>query len=497
MQLRKSIFRPDRRSRCRLLRLLIPMVAASCLNLAIATLATQGGETAAWLRCSTIEERSLTFANGPATRFSNTVNGRTHQQTALTTFQGFQYVTFVDAERRICVGRRELPAGAWDVIRFEDHKFASNDSHNVSVLGICRKDGTIHLAFDHHASQLNYRVSRIGAAHRPKSVEWNSDLFGPIRHTLGSVEPASRVTYPRFIPAPNGNLMLYYRAVTSGNGDGMIEEYDGNRHDWTAGLGKFIARDGGEYTAEGEVSSKRCPYMNSLSYAGQRLHATWVWRDLFERTHPVNQHDLCYAYSDDHGRTWFNSAGQIIGKTGTEFIHLDTPGLVVSEIPTHSQLTNTNTHYAYPDGRLHVVLSRRSEATAERSYHHHWRSKDGAWQEEALPWSGDRPKLVGCHDGSLVLVYTDEERLFIIRGRPAGRHSGWQWTPVALPRPLSIYGESLMDLERWENEEVLSLYVQQAPDRQIETQKLEPIDGCPAPLLVVDVRLPPQDDSPE
>lgn len=438
---------------------------------------------------TTVDDNALTFAMGPAARFSNTANGRTHQQTPLTTYQGYQYVTYFDAERRVCIGRRKLPHGSWESIQFEDHKFESNDSHNSAVLGICDRDGTIHMAFDHHATRLNYRVSKQGAAHDPELVNWNADLFGPVTHTLGSIAAHKRVTYPRFFPAANGNLMLYYRSVTSGNGDGMIEEYDGERHDWTPGLGRFIARDIGTYTANGQISHFRCPYMNSLSYAGQRLHASWVWRDRFEKTHPRNQHDLCYAYSDDDGRTWRNSAGTIIGETGKELIHLDTPGLVVAPIPSGFGLTNSNTHYAFADSRVHVVLRHRTKDASISPYHHYWRSSEGTWDCEPLPFTGDRPKLIGSNDGSLVLVYTDESQLFVATGLPKSNETGWEWTSLELPRRHSIYGEALVDLQRWEQEKVLSVYSQAEPKDQIRTQNPEPVDGNPSPLNVVDYRL--------
>jgi len=434
---------------------------------------------------TTVDERALTFASGPATRFSNTVNGRTHQQSPLTTYRGYQYLTYFDAERRVCLGRRKLPSGSWEVIQFNDHRLESNDSHNAAVIGICDKDGTIHMAFDHHASRLNYRVSKLGAAHDPESLNWSADLFGPVKHELGSVAPDERVTYPRFFRAPNGNLTLYYRAVTSGNGDGMIEEYDGDKHDWTPGLGKFIARDFGTYTDSGKTSLTRCPYMNSLSYAGQRLHASWVWRDRFERTHPRNQHDLCYAYSDDDGRTWHESGGRVMGKTGRDPIHLDSPGLVVAPIPGGSGLTNSNTHYAYADGSIHVVLRHLAKGTRDSRYHHYWRNSDGSWFHEVLPVTGDRPKLVGAADRSLILVYTDKKQLFVAKGQPNSDQTRWQWTDVGLPSH-SIIGEAVLDLQRWEEEKILSIYGQEEPTESIRTKRPDPVDGLPSPLYVVD-----------
>ena len=83
---------------------------------------------------STVDHKTLTFAEGPAARFAGTVNGRSHQQEPLTTYRGYQYVTYVDAERRICVGRRKLPSGAWEIVQFKDHKLESNDAHNTLSL---------------------------------------------------------------------------------------------------------------------------------------------------------------------------------------------------------------------------------------------------------------------------------------------------------------------------------------------------------------------------
>ncbi len=229
--------------------------------------------------------------------------------------------------------------------------------------------------------------------------------------------------------------------------------------------------------------------MNSLSFAGQRLHASWVWRERFEKTDPRNQHDLCYAYSDDQGRTWFNSNGKVIGRTGKEPIHLDSPGLVVAPIPPESGLTNQNTHYAYADGSIHIVLRHRSHEAWTGRYHHYWRSTKGEWYCEVLPFTGDRPKLLGAQDGALLLVYTDEEQLFAAEGLPGSDHTSWRWADVNLSHRKSIYGEVVVDPQRWELEKVLSIYSQEVPSKEIRTTRPAPIDGIPSPLNVVDYRL--------
>ena len=76
-------------------------------------------ETAKLIQTTTVDENALTFAAGPAARFASTVNGRSHQQTPLTTYRGYQYVTSVNARRRICLGRRKLPSGSWKVVQFK------------------------------------------------------------------------------------------------------------------------------------------------------------------------------------------------------------------------------------------------------------------------------------------------------------------------------------------------------------------------------------------
>lgn len=440
------------------------------------------------VQITTVDERALTFAVGKAAKFSTAINGRSHQQTPITSFRGYQYATYYDANRNVCVGRRKLPEGKWEVVRLTDHKIESNDAHNTVVIGICHKDGTIHLAFDHHATPLNYRVSEIGAASDPGSISWNAELFGEVQHQLGAVETEERVTYPRFFNAPNGNLMLYYRGKTSADGDGMIEEYDGVKHQWTPGMGKFISRDIGNFTAGGNTSLVRCPYMNDLCYSGDRLHASWFWRDRFEKTLAKNQHDLCYVYSDDNGRTWCNTDEDVIGKTGNELIHLNSTGLVVSPVPIGSGITNQNTQFAFPDGSVHIVAGQRKESVGERRYRHWWRDSDGNWSSEWIPFTGNRPKLLGDADRSLLLVFNDnDEALRIIKGTPDADETAWIWGRVELPFQLAVIGEPLVDLQRWQAEKVLSIYCQREPKKLIETDQTGPVDGFPSALQVVDI----------
>ncbi len=428
-----------------------------------------GGHLAAknlrFLGATEIDSSALNFPFTEA-KFSRNVNGRSYQRSPVTSFKGYQYATYYDADRQVCVARRQLPAGRWQVIRFRDYEITHHDSHNVAALGICEGDGTIHLAFDHHKDALNYRVSARGAATNPQSVNWSTALFSSTTDRLGPLGRLTDVTYPSFISAPDGDLMFYYRQGGSGSGDGMLFEYDARKSEWNPGLGKFISRSGIYNGAISSRSKNRNPYLNGISYAGKRLHVSWGWR---ENSAGVQfNHDLNYAYSDDDGRTWKNSKGGQIGITKEAPISIDSAGIIVAPIPEDSGLSNQFTHYAYPDGRCHVVLSHRAKAERGRGpvrYHHYWRSAAGEWASELLPFSGSRPKLVGDDGGELYLVYESGDRLRVAKGSPRVTEAGWSWAEISVQKNWQEGGEGQIDLRRWESERILSIYGQELGGR--------------------------------
>jgi hypothetical protein len=135
-------------------------------------------------------------------------NGKAFQQDGIASHDGRQYITWWDGQRRLCIGRRKMPYGVWEAIHFDDYRHKATDTHNVTVLGICPKNGTIHLAFDHHVHPLHYRVSEEGAA--TEAVKWTAELFGPVTSKLNANgKPLGQVTYPRFLISPEGKLQKH------------------------------------------------------------------------------------------------------------------------------------------------------------------------------------------------------------------------------------------------------------------------------------------------
>jgi hypothetical protein len=426
--------------------------------------------------------------NFPKGSYGTTINGQTFQVDAIASFRGWQYATWFEARGRLCVGRRRLPRGAWQRIVFDDYSIRHTDVHNVAVLGISPADGTIHLAFDHHVSPLHYRVSKPGAATEPERVEWNAALFSATTSELRSGIKVLKVTYPEFFTGPDGRLRLYYRTGHSGQGESQLAEYDPDRGGWTI-LGAFVLGNG-EY----QTSPARNAYHNGFDYGpGNRLHTTWVWREEQEnsRYQLLNCHDLMYAYSDDHGRTWRNNAGELVATTGKDPAAIAFPGIIAWPIPYRWGLMNQVTQTVDRQGRVPVVMWQNPpdapEATRDLNswrYVHYWRDQQGRWRQRQLPFFGRKPSMLADTKDNLYVVFTKPGNLEYHGNDPGGplviytasAAKGWQdWHEVY--RSSAVFaGEPRLDKYRWAQDGVLSIYAQEAARAPGEPSVLHVLD---------------------
>ena len=239
---------------------------------------------------------------------------------ALCYFKGWQYAAYWDENRQVSVARRKLPDGPWSVLSLPGYERTENvnrgkagpksrgfgDGHEKVTMGIS-PDGIIHLAFDHHVSTLHYRSSREPIALNPEAHTWEARSFTPVQDHLGGPR-IERVTYPVFTSDDQG-MMLYLRL---GGGSGS-----GNSH--------FLYYEAGQWCENSEATSKIIDkhwsggngtvnaYPHALVMKVKRWHLTWCWRDT---PNARTCHDLCYAYSEDRGRSWRNSAGATVAVTG-------------------------------------------------------------------------------------------------------------------------------------------------------------------------------------
>lgn len=459
---------------------LLCMAIHSCLFLAIAFCAGAISADAATLtkvRDSVVDPEALYFIE-PS--WGNCVNGQSFQQDALTTFKGFQYATYYDGARRLCIARRPVESGNWEIIRFGDHHFRGNNTHNVAVLGICERDGTIHLSFDHHATPLRYRASRPGVALRPKEFSWNAELFGAITNEFEPGKPLSRVTYPRFVRTPTGGLQFGCRIGGSGNGDKCLADYDPASRTWKD-FGAYVGGQGA-YGA----SQSRNGYLNGLTYDRKgRLHVSWCWR---ETGNPMTNHDLGYGWSDDGGKRWFNSDGERIAARG-EPITIDSPGARIAEIQMRRGLMNAMTQAVDSRGRIHIVTFHLPDDVPEQKdwnstrpktrYFHYWRDDKGKWQRNEMSFNGGRPQLWFDSRDNAFLVFTGDRfnpsaDLCIASATARGRWNDWK---IVHRERGPFTGQPQIDRHAAANH--LSVYIQEEPT---------PAATAFSPLRVVEFR---------
>lgn len=327
----------------------------------------------------------LTTSGLTIVSYGGYLNGESFQQEGVLSYKGYQYTAFWNTNRNVVMARRALPNGAWEKFDFTDYKNAEDDAHNTISLGVCPGDGTLHLSFDHHGSDLHYRRSTPGFLDDPSTATWKASSFSSVAKALVGSTTVSQVTYPRFIAEPGGKKMLFEARIgSSGSGDQYLWEYDSATHAWTS-LGKYI--DG--------ISNNINAYPHGVSYTrnGARLHVSWCWRETPDAN---TNHDLVYVYSDDNGRTWNGNSGTPIGTTGSKPITLAS-GVPAVRIAQNRGLINQE-HMAVDSlGRVHVLLSHMPSSQADDSnfdrsrtksqFFDYWRDTDGSWHTIALGYS--------------------------------------------------------------------------------------------------------------
>jgi hypothetical protein len=444
------------------------------------------------VRDTVADARAFNFPSG---KWGASINGQTFQQEALVSYRGYQYAAYYAAPGHPAVARRALPDGAWQQAVLSDYgPVRHGNVHNVIVIGIAPSDGSIHLAFDHHAQSLKYRRSIPGVASDPAKHPWTPALFGPTRDNLDDGRRIGGVTYPQFFSSSDGVLTFAYRTGGSGNGDWHLREYRDSR--WHP-LGLLFSK-AGEYAGK----TSRSAYPNPFRYdRNNRLHVTWSWRE--QGSDLTGNHDLAYAYSDDHGRTWHDNAGEFVAALSASdrparAISVDNDGTIALPLRHAWGMMNTTTQFVDGKGRVHVVVWRNPDdapaATVDKNrwrYEHCWRGVDGVWQRRMLPFKGRKPQIVADDKtGRLHVVFGENDKLNYDGTDPgvnlaiatAEERDGWTAWNIQRPLPkLRFHGEPLLDVGRWERERVLSVYFQQQPSAAGDPAPLHVIDFAPAP----------------
>lgn len=330
---------------------------------------------------------------------------------------------------------------------------------------------------------LRYRHSVKALASDPDRFPWTPALFTPTLDHLPGLprthEHFGYVTYPRFGPAGRGgrDMFMSFRTGKAGLGDDHLYVYRAGDDGDDGSGGCFV------FVGTHLVGVQNNPYVHGMDYqiredGAGRLHVTWVyrgfvhydgWDDPLDTKHKQqagpngaeNNHDLCYAYSDDDGRTWRNTHGAVVADLGPagggRGVTPDAPDLVVFGIPKRSGLTNQESQAVYADGGVHV-LNRTFEGEGRPMWRHFYREPmTGAWTQHTIGpvTGGKRGRLAVAKSGDLLVLLPDSDAstLRILRAAKQNGYAEFQlvWHGSGLS------GEPLVDVRRLQTDGTLSI----------------------------------------
>lgn len=242
------------------------------------------------------------------------------------------------------------------------------------------------------------------------------------------------------------------------------------------------------------------PYVHGWDYSGGgRLHVTWVyrgfvwyegWDDPADTRHKQqagpngaeNNHDICYAYSEDLGYTWRNGRGEVVADLRRgETVDNAAPGIVAFRIPKGRGLMNQESQAVDQDGGVHVL--NRDDLDGRLMWKHYHRSSNGmrlplrtsvgvparnlrlkplapeTWTSRAIrPIDGPRRgRLAVTRDGDLLVILpgTTTPTMTILKAAKASGYTDYKEVWVG----SGLTGEPLLDGPRLEKDNILSVFV--------------------------------------
>jgi hypothetical protein len=386
---------------------------------------------------------------------ANSVNSVIFRNDPITTVGDRQFVSYYDPDARVIVATRTIGKPDWTptVTPFTGNV---KDAHN-SISLIADGEGYLHLSWDHHGNPLRYARSR-----SPGTADFDQTMA-----MSGVTE--TNVSYPQFFQLASGDLLFFFRDGASGRGNLVLNRYDTKAKTWSQVHTNLISGEG-----------QRNAYWQCAVGPEGSIHLSWVWR---ESADVATNHDLCYARSDDGGKTWAKSDGAkydlpITARTAE----------IACAIPQKHELINQTSMCADNKGRPVIATYFRPEGTEVVQYfviRHDgktWQTSQVSNRTGKFSLSGggskqipiSRPQVLArtAADGTTAvhLIYRDV-------GANDGRAVSTScrsienpiWTTQELTDFDVKYWEPSLDRVRWARDGVLDLYVQAAGQGDGET----------------------------
>lgn len=319
---------------------------------------------------------------------NNSVNAVVFRGKALTTYKDIQFTAYYNLEGKLVLAKRNLGDAQWQV---QTTQYSGNvsDAHN-SISIIVDNEGYVHVSWDQHNTKLRYAKSI-----KPFGLELSEELT-----MTGKQE--ERVTYPEFHKLSNGKLLFCYRSGESGRGNMVINEYNVATQQWTQLQNNLL--DGEE---------QRSAYWQMTVGKNNTVYISWVWRETWDVS---TNHDLCFAMSEDGGRTWKNSEGKAytlpINAASAE---------VAFKIPQNSSLINQTSMTVDKKGNPYIATYWNSDSIPQYKIVYKrkgkWRLKETHFHKETFSLGGGgtksipiaRPKVL-VDNKTIYLLFRDEER---------------------------------------------------------------------------------------
>jgi hypothetical protein len=395
----------------------------------------------------------------------SSVNVLANQSNTLITDGDYQFAAFYAADHHLVLARRTLKDDTWETRKsnYTGNVADAHDTVSIAVDG----EGFLHVAWNHHASPLNYC----------RSVSPHSLELGPKRAMTGLLEKS--VTYPLFFRQSDGGLLFLYRDGRSGQGNVVLNRYELKSHEWHQLHDNLIDGEGA-----------RSAYLAAALDARGALHLAWNWR---ESPDVATNHDLCYATSPDGGQTWINTSGKplalpLTAKT-TEY---------ALRIPQKSTLMNPPSLTTDADGHPFIVTYWAPVGTGVPQFHlvrydgSKWSVSQITHRTQSFSLEGTATKrppisravvLAGRGtDGipAVCLVYRDDERGGRVILTTGSRPDATDWQESELTTQSLGAWEPSVDIAQWTRFGQIHMLIQDV--QQQDGNDAKPKNVPPGPI---------------
>lgn len=391
---------------------------------------------------------------------NNSVNTVIFRNNALTSFKGDQYTAYYDPEGRMVLAKRKLNSKKWNKL-ITPYSGNVKDAHNdISI--VIDGEGYLHVSWDHHDTRLRYARSK-----KPFSLE-----LGEEKPMTGIDE--DKVTYPEFHNLSNGNLLFCYRSGASGRGNLVIKSYDLKKQEWTSLQNNLL---------DGE--NQRSAYWQ-MCMGKKGIYISWVWRESWDVS---TNHDVCYAFSADGGKTWQKSTGEkyILPITKATAEH-------AWEVPQNSSLINQTAMTVDEKDNPYIATYWNNNSKPQYKVVYlsdgKWNLMDTDFRKTSFNLGGggtkripiSRPEIL-VNKSMLYLLFRDEERNNKITLASANlKTKKWQLNDVS--RLTVGQWEPNFDKELWKEKQELQIFSQNV--NQADGEGL--VNANPEPVQILEVK---------